>query len=411
MTDSFLKRPRVLKVSEVNGYIKGLLSYDGVLSSMWVSGEISNYKRHYSGHLYFDIKDSASKLKCVMFKSNAEKLVFEPENGMKVLIRGGISVFERDGMYQLYAEDMRVDGIGDLHTAFEQLKKKLSSEGLFDERYKKPIPFMPRKIGVITSDTGSVIKDIVNVMSRRYYPIELKLLPCQVQGEGAGARLVSAVRFFNRRKCCDVLILARGGGSLEDLWPFNEEVLARAIADSEIPIISAVGHETDFTICDFTADLRAPTPSAAAELAVPELSQIKSRLSQLSQRVNKIPYLNLEVKKNQLKNISSQTFFSKPTAFLEDRKLELDSLLSDLIYFAEDTGRNIKNKNSLMAARLDALSPLKILSRGYSAVVDSDGSVVKSVKNTDIGDLLHLHLNDGVLDCSVEKKEVKNVGR
>lgn len=398
--------PQILTVSDVNRYIKSLMAYDGVLSSVWVRGEISNYKRHYSGHLYFTLKDAGSLLKCVMFKTAADKLLFEPENGMKVMIRGSVSVFERDGVYQLYAEAMKADGVGDLHVAFEQLKAKLQAEGLFADSRKQPIPTMPHTIGVLTSETGSVIRDILNVLTRRFYPIHVKLYPCAVQGEGAARQLAGGVAYFNREKNCDVIIIARGGGSLEDLWPFNEEVLARAIADSEIPVISGVGHETDFTICDFVSDLRAPTPSAAAELAVPELTALQKKLASYKERVLHIPDANLRVKKQQLEKVRQRDFFRNPSGMVKDSRLTLASIQEDLEELMKQALKEARHQNGLLAARLDALSPLKILSRGYGVVQDGQGATVTKVAGVQVGDSVAVRLQDGKLLCRVEEREI-----
>ena len=398
--------PQVLSVSDVNRYIKSLMAYDGVLSSVWVRGEISNYKRHYSGHLYFTLKDAGSLLKCVMFKSAADKLLFEPENGMKVMIRGSVSVFERDGTYQLYAEAMKADGVGDLHVAFEQLKAKLDAEGLFSPERKKPIPTMPHTIGVLTSETGSVIRDILNVLTRRFYPIHVKLYPCAVQGEGAAKQIAAGVEYFNREKNCDVIIIARGGGSLEDLWPFNEEVLARAVAASELPVISGVGHETDFTICDFVSDLRAPTPSAAAELAVPELASLQTKLANYKERVLHIPEGNLRVKKQQLERICQRDFFKNPYGIIKDGRLTVASLQEDLEALMAQSLKDARHKNGLMAAKLDALSPLKILSRGYGVLQDEAGGTITKVTDVEVGDTVSVQLQDGTLKCHVEERKI-----
>ena len=268
MSDSRMQMRNILTVSELNKYIKTLFSRDMVLSGLWVKGEVSNFKNHYSGHMYFTVKDENSLIKCVMFKANASGLKFMPEDGMKVIIRGYLSVFERDGQYQLYAEEMQPDGVGSLHIAFEQLKKKLEAEGLFAASAKKRLPYLPQSIGVITSSKGSVIRDIINILSRRFYNVAIKVYPVQVQGEQAAGQISAAVRRLNELELADVIIIARGGGSLEELWAFNEEIVARSIYESRIPVISAVGHETDFTISDFVADMRAPTPSAAAELVM-----------------------------------------------------------------------------------------------------------------------------------------------
>ena len=394
--------PQVLTVSEINKYIKGLLTYDGVLSSLWVKGEISNFKKHYSGHLYFTLKDENSLIKCVMFKTYADKLLFDPIEGMKVLIRGNVTVFERDGVYQLYAEGMKPDGVGDLFTAFEQLKAKLGNEGLFDDSRKQAIPVMPNIIGVITSETGSVIKDIINVLTRRFPQIKLRLYPCPVQGGGAGAKIAKAVELLNQYKICDVIIIARGGGSLEDLMPFNEEIVARAVTSSRIPVISAVGHETDYTICDFVADLRAPTPSAAAELAVPDYMSVKAELASISERVRRIPYFNLEIKRKALDMLKATRVLKDPYSLIIDSRLELAACQENLFECVKDIFKDVHAQNALFAAKLDGLSPLKILARGYGAVKDKSGQVINSVENVSKGDEIFVHMNKGVLECEVK---------
>ncbi len=274
-----------ITVTELNRYVKEKVAEDEYLSSVYVKGEISNFKHHYTGHMYFTLKDENSLIKCVMFKSQTATLTFVPKDGMKVLVLGSVAVYERDGIYQIYCKAMQEDGIGSLYIAYEKLKKKLELEGLFDESHKKKIPFMPKIIGVLTSNTGAVIRDIINVSTRRNPNVYIRLLPVPVQGEGASQKISKAIKIMNEKKLADVIILARGGGSLEDLWPFNEEIVARSIYESEIPVISAVGHETDFTIADFVADLRAPTPSAAAELAVTDISELQYDINLYQRRM------------------------------------------------------------------------------------------------------------------------------
>lgn len=395
---------QILSVSEVNKYIKDTISRDIILSDLWVRGEISNYKNHYSGHLYFTLKDDKGLIKSVMFKTQASKLVFKPENGMTVIIRGYISVFERDGQYQLYAEEMQPDGIGGLHIAFEQLKKKLQNEGLFDVSRKKKLPYLPGRIGVITSITGSVIKDIMNVLGRRFSNLEIKIYPVQVQGEAAAPQIARAIKKLNETDCVDVIIIARGGGSLEDLWPFNEEIVARSIAESNLPIISAVGHETDFTISDFVSDVRAPTPSAAAELIVPEKIMLKSRLDELKNRLINSVYNFLAHKKSKLEKINSSTAFKQPFNRVYQERLKIDVTLKYLMKALEANNERVRSKMLLLIEKLDALSPLGVLARGYSIVkVKESNKILRTINNVKNGDELRISVSDGDIDCIVDK--------
>jgi len=392
----------ILTVSEINKYIKEIISRDLILSNLWVKGEISNFKYHYTGHLYFTIKDDKSLLKCVMFKSQASGLRFNPENGMKVIIKGYVSVFERDGQYQLYVEEMQPDGVGDLHVAFEQLKQKLKEEGLFDESRKKKLPFLPRSIGVVTSITGSVIRDIMNVLNRRFYNIDLKIYPVQVQGEVAAEQIARAIRKINEANCVDVIILARGGGSLEELWPFNEEIVARSIASSNIPIISAVGHETDFTIADFAADVRAPTPSAAAELVVPEKSALKSRVNELDLRLKNSIYKFLRLKRTNLERLSSSVPFRQPYNRVYQERMRLDILNKNMYREITSKVDRTRIKVQFLIEKLNALSPLSVLARGYSITkFNKNDKIVKSVNGVNIGDELKISVRDGNIDCRV----------
>ena len=369
---------RTLTVSAVNRYIKALLVSDGTLSDLWVEGEISNFKRHISGHCYFTLKDAEGVLKCVMFKTAAARLRFMPENGMKVLVRGNISVYERDGAYQLYAEHIEVGGTGALYLAFEQLKEKLSREGLFDSAHKKPIPKLPKRVGVISSPTGAVIRDIMHVTYRRFPTMRLVLFPVSVQGTEASSQIEAAFRFANENRLCDVIILARGGGSLEELWAFNEERTARAIYGSSIPVISAVGHETDYTISDFTADLRAPTPSAAAELAVPELQTLKNGLENARGSLSRTTAGVLSVKKKELAVLRENVIFKRPTEMLQPKRLYLDGITERLRLQAEAELQRRSHRLKLSEARLEALNPMKVLERGYAVVRKEDGTVVSS---------------------------------
>lgn len=398
-----MSNTNVLTVSELNKHIKELISKDPVLSGLWVKGEISNFKNHYSGHFYFTLKDEKSVLRCVMFRSNASAMAFIPEDGMKVLIRGYISVFERDGQYQLYAEEMQPDGVGALYVAFEKLKKKLQAEGLFDEARKRKLPYLPKAIGVVTSSTGAVIRDIINVLSRRFYNVNIKLYPVQVQGEQAAGQIAYAVRRFNELDNVDVIIVARGGGSLEELWAFNEEIVARSIYESRIPVISAVGHETDFTIADFAADVRAPTPSAAAELAMPERAVVENRLDGLGMRLRNAIMKKTAMERMLLKRLEGSTAFRQPFNRIYQERMLLDVQKRYLHKALAALNSEYKNRLSLLAARLDSLSPLSSLARGYSIIRSKkDGALIKSIHPVQPGDKLEIFVSDGMLDCMVE---------
>lgn len=392
--------PKIYSVSELNNYVKGILDSNEDLKYLFVEGEISNYKAHYSGHLYMTIKDETSAIKAVMFAGNASKLRFRPENGMKVLAFGTVSLFPRDGSYQLYISDMQPDGVGALSIAYEQLKKKLQAEGLFNPEHKKPIPKFPDKVGVITSATGAAIQDIFNVLRRRYPVAEVVVRSAQVQGEGASRDIANAIREFNDSDGADVLIVGRGGGSIEDLWAFNEEILARAVFESRIPVISAVGHETDYTICDFVADLRAPTPSAAAELAVPDVLELKAELISNKQYMYNLVKNRINSEKNKLKAIEKSGALKDPVVKINDSRRNLLYLSERLTDVAQKTIDTNKIKFSRLAGKLDALSPLKVISRGY-ALVSSDSGIVKSVKNINKGDSVKVELSDGSFNAMV----------
>ena len=399
----------VLTVSLVNRYIKEIISRDVILSNLWIRGEISNFKHHSSGHMYFTLKDESSIIKCVMFRTHNSYLKFIPENGMKVIVRGYISVFERDGQYQLYAEEMINDGVGNLHIAFEQLKRKLSEEGLFDSCYKKPIPFMPSSIGVVTSSTGSVIRDIINILDRRFYNTCIKIFPVRVQGQGAAQEISRAIDTLNRLNCVDVIIIARGGGSLEELWPFNEEIVARSIFRSEIPIISAVGHETDYTICDFVADLRAPTPSAAAEIVMPEKQQLINRVIELDIRLRNAILRNVKIKRKRLEELKNSSVFRQPYDRIYQERMKLDILYKDLKKAFLVKQERARAKLQFLIGKLDALSPLTILARGYSIVKSADDQyIIKSVKDVEEGDQIKVNLADGNLECTVNNVKGRN---
>ncbi|AUS96169.1 exodeoxyribonuclease VII large subunit [Clostridium thermosuccinogenes] len=399
----------ILSVSEINSYIKDVISRDLILSNLWVRGEISNYKYHYSGHMYFTLKDESSVLKCVMFKSYASALKFQPENGMKVIIKGYVSVFERDGQYQLYVEEMQADGLGNLHLAFEQLKKKLQEEGLFDPSHKKKIPLMPERIGVVTSSTGAVIRDIINVVSRRFRNVEIKIFPTAVQGEQAAGQISRAIRKLNELNCVDVIIVARGGGSLEELWPFNEEIVARSIYESKIPVISAVGHETDFTIADFVADLRAPTPSAAAEIVVPEKYMMVDRIQNLNSRLKNSLINSMKMNKMRYIKVMNRLPFRQPYDRVYQERMRLDVLGKSMYKSLLLIKRKAASDFGLLAGKLDSLSPLSILARGYSiAKQEGKGKIIKSVKDVNTGDRVRLEVSDGEISCVVDGISDKN---
>ena len=387
-------------VTQLNKYIKDRFDEDENLNAVLVKGEISNFKNHYTGHLYFTLKDENSLIKCIMFKSYAEKLQFKPKDGMKVMVFGSVSVFERDGVYQIYCKSMLEDGMGDLHEKFEQLKAKLEAEGLFSQSHKKTIPMYPKIIGVLTSQTGAVIRDIINVSSRRNPNVYIRLLPVPVQGPGAAEQIASKIKLMNEKKLADVLIVGRGGGSLEDLWPFNEEIVARAIYESEIPIISAVGHETDFTIADFVADLRAPTPSAAAELAVPDIYELKQKIQNYQNRYKEALKKKIEVMKLKFEKIMKSRVFTDPTRKIIDNSIILDDYIKRLEKAITETQKHKKNKYNELIAKLDALSPLKTLIRGYS-IVEKEGKIIKSAKQVNKLDEISIKFIDGKIQAKV----------
>ncbi len=397
-----MNSPLILTVTQLNSYAKSIIEQDLNLSNVFVVGEISNFVDHYrSGHLYMSIKDKQSVISAVMFAGNASKLKFVPENGMSVIIRGRVSIYERDGKYQLYIDDMQPDGIGALSLAFEQLKEKLSKEGLFDIEHKQAIPEYPRKIGIISSPTGAAVQDILNVLGRRFPLAQIIFAGVQVQGETASKTICQAIKDMNKTDA-DVIIIARGGGSVEDLWPFNNEELAYAIYNSKIPIISGVGHETDFTICDFVADLRAPTPSAAAELATPDINEQMYYIASLKNTLNvsiKNYISDLEYDLTQLVKIPE---FSNPLNIIDNCEMYLDSLNKEIDESINKTITEMSFEFSRVCSVLDSLSPLKVLARGYSIAKVND-NVLLSSGQTKIGDLVNIKLYDGVINAEVKE--------
>lgn len=381
-------------VTQLNKYLKDRFDEDENLGAILVKGEISNFKNHYTGHLYFTLKDENSLIKCIMFKSYAERLAFKPKDGMKVMVFGSVSVFERDGVYQIYAKTMMDDGMGDLHEQFEQLKAKLEKEGLFDEVHKKPIPLYPKVIGVLTSQTGAVIRDIINVSTRRNPNVYIRLLPVPVQGPGAAEQIAEKIKIMNKKKLADVLIIGRGGGALEDLWPFNEEVVARAIYESELPVISAVGHETDFTIADFVADLRAPTPSAAAELAVPDVYELKQKINNYQNRCRISLKKQVELMRLRYEKCIKSRVFTDPLRKHRDLSVLLDSNVQRLVTKIKNIKKDNQTAYIELVTKLDALSPLKTLTRGYT-LTEKDGKIVKSATELQQNDKVKLKFVDG----------------
>lgn len=393
-----------ISVAQLNRYVAALLERDENLNPVLVKGEISGFKAYASGHYYFNLKDDEATVNCVMFKGQAAKLRFRPADGLKVIVTAKASLYDRDGRFQLYVSEMTADGLGDLYLAFEQMKKRLSDEGLFDPGRKKKIPMLPRAIGVVTSPSGAVIRDIIQVLSRRFPNFRLRLIPVQVQGEGAASSIAAAIRRFNQLANVDVLIVGRGGGSLEDLWAFNEEIVARAVADSVIPVISAVGHETDFTICDFVADLRAPTPSAAAELAVPVRKEQELLLLQMENRLNRALAGLLDRQKQRLQHLADNKVFRQPFGFLDLRRLDCDRAAQNLRQAMQRQIVQSERHFSILAGKLDALSPLKVMARGYGVVTSPvTGRFLLSTALVNPGDPVDVWLSDGVLNCEVRQ--------
>lgn len=390
--------PEILTVADLNKYIKEKIDNDERLNNVLIKGEISNFKNHYTGHMYFTLKDEKSLIKCVMFKTYTAHLSFIPKDGMKVVILGSVSVFERDGVYQIYAKAMKQDGLGSLYEAYEKLKLKLEEEGLFDASHKVKIPYMPKTIGVLTASTGAVIRDIINVSTRRNPNVHIRLYPVPVQGSTAAEQIANGIKFMNENKLADVLIVGRGGGSLEDLWPFNEEIVARAIYESEIPIISAVGHETDFTIADFVADLRAPTPSAAAELAVQKIDDVKELLSNYQNRNKLALKKKLQLMRLEYEKCMTKQVFTNPLQKINEQYMVLDMKVKKLQNSISNKIKEEKTKYVKSVAKLDALSPLKTLARGYSIVSldnEKDKDVIISAKQLKKDDKINVKFADG----------------
>ena len=397
---------QVFSVTQINEYIRSRMDADPMLTQVAVRGEISNYKLYPSGHHYFTIKDEGGALKCVMFKGNAIRLRFRPENGMKIIAMGKISVFPRDGAYQLYCSAMVLDGVGDLHAAFEQLKAKLAAQGLFDPAHKKPIPKYPKVIGIVTSSAGAAVHDMLRIIRKRYPLTEVRLFPVRVQGVEAPPEIVGAIRYANRYKMADVLIAGRGGGSIEDLWAFNDERVAYAIYESEIPVISAVGHEPDVTISDFVADLRAATPSNAAELAVPDQDTLLQTLDTMSDSMTTCLSRQVKNARQHLRVLSSGAALKSPTAYLDQKRKTLELLNSRLVSNQKSTLDKKKQRFVGLTAKLDAMSPLKVLTRGYAMASTEDGSVLRSVRQVKPGDCVNVSLGDGSLQaCVTDVKE------
>lgn len=400
----------VITVSQLNRYVKSLLEGDANLACVMLSGEISNFTNHYkSGHWYLSLKDENALVKAVMFRSSVARMSFVPENGMKVIVRARVSLYEKDGSFQLYLDDMQPDGAGALQVAYEQLKLRLHEEGLFDDSRKQPIPSYPRRVGVITSSTGAAVRDIINVLGRRYPLADVVLIPTLVQGDGAPAQLCAALNRFEAMKVAgdaqvpDVILIGRGGGSLEELWAFNDERLARTIAACTIPVISCVGHETDFTICDFVADLRAPTPSAAAELAVPDAAELAQRITLLGAASGRAAAAVVATRRRKLTELSAKRCLSTPLYPVEERGVRLDRLVQRFSGAVERITARAETRLASAAGKLDAMSPLRVLSRGY-ALAGKDGAVLRSVSQVTENDSIDVRLHDGTLRCRVEKR-------
>lgn len=402
----------ILSVTQINEYIRTLLSRDDVLSAICVRGEVSNLTYHRSGHIYFTLKDAGGVLRAVMFRTSAQRLKFALKEGMSVIAYGHITLYAPSGQYQLCAEDIQPDGVGALYAAFEQIKERLAARGLFDASRKKPIPKYPERIGIITSPTGAAIHDMINVLGRRFAPARILLYPALVQGEGAYGTLIAGLRYFNETHGADVIIIGRGGGSMEDLWAFNSPELAEAIAESDIPVISAVGHESDFTICDFVSDLRAPTPSAAAELAVPDGMMLKGEINSILSRMQSMLASKLSLSRERVRRLGTARVLTSRQALLDEYRLKINTLSDKLDAGAAEGLKDSKHALGLLTARLDAVSPLSTLARGYAIVQDGEGRALGSVLDLCVGDKIEITLGDGTADAVVEEvhKEKYNVG-
>ena len=401
---------QIISVGQVNEYIKRLMDTDALLNSLCIRGEISNYKIYPSGHHYFTLKDEAGALRCVMFRSSASHLRFRPENGMKVLALGRITVFPRDGAYQLYCTDLTPDGVGELYVAFEQLKAKLSAEGLFDAQYKKKLPPFPHTIAIITSGAGAAIMDMLRILGKRYPLSKVVILPVRVQGAEAPAEIAGAIRYANKYKVADVIITGRGGGSMEDLWAFNDERVARAIFASDIPVVSAVGHEPDVTISDFVADVRAATPSNAAELVAPDQNDLRQYLLAAQNRLAQAMQKQLKLERKTLESLKNRKVLQSPINYVNEKRMLLDHSAQKLTAAAQRNFTGQKQRFVRLTAKLDALSPLKVLSRGYSLVMDTGGHVVQRAGQVKIGDTVDIKLHQGSLTASVTKTQEERDG-
>lgn len=393
---------RLLTVTQLNEYLKLMMDSNPFLADVFVRGEISNFTNHYkTGHFYFSLKDETGTLRAVMFRSAAQYVTFKPENGMKVILRGRVSVFPRDGQYQIYVNEMQPDGIGALYIAYEQLRRKLEAEGLFEASRKKPLPKIPAVIGLVTSPTGAAVRDMIDILSRRFPCARVILYPALVQGQGAAESVAAGVRFFNECLPVDVMIVGRGGGSAEDLWAFNDEMLARTVAASHVPVISAVGHETDVTLCDFVADLRAPTPSAAAELAVPDSTELKNALAAKETLLYNTLISRLTVARGAVNTLAGARSMRSPLAYLDDKRMSLIYLTQKLEHPVERCLLQSKNRFAALCGKLDTLNPLKVLTRGYAAVFDRDGNAVSRVGALDLGKEISVRMADGTFDATV----------
>ena len=392
---------KILSVTQINEYIRAMMDEDALLAGVAVRGEISNYKVYPSGHHYFTIKDDGAALKCVMFRGNATRLRFRPDNGMQVLAMGKISVFPRDGAYQLYCTGLVLDGVGDLYAAFEQLKTKLANAGLFDQQHKKPIPKYPNTIGIVTSSAGAAVHDMLRILNKRFPLVKVRLLPVRVQGAEAPGEIAAAIAYANKHHLADLLIVGRGGGSIEDLWAFNDELVAKAIYDSKIPIISAVGHEPDVTISDFVADLRAATPSNAAELAVPDQDALRQTLDSVVSSMQTTLQRQLNASRRQLQVLSASSTLKSPDVYLQQTRKNLLSL-RDKLLSAQNLGISRQRQSFLgLAAKLDALSPLKVLTRGYAVTTSKDGNIIRSVGEANLNDQITVKFHDGSINATV----------
>ncbi len=392
------EQAKVLSVSELNEYIKAKLETDRLLKNVTIKGEISNFTKHSSGHLYFSLKDDNSVIRAVMFKSAAQKMIFAPENDLMVIVSGRIGAFVRDGQYQIYVESMQPEGKGALALAFEQLKRKLAAEGLFDQRFKKPLPKIPACIGVITSPTGAAVRDIINVVSRRFPYAKLLIYPALVQGAGSAQSLINAVEYFDKTRSCDVIIIGRGGGSIEELWSFNDENLARTIFKCTIPVVSAVGHETDFTICDFVSDLRAPTPSAAAELAAPDTAKLLKQFSNITVLLDKYLTHKIDRYKSELKHLKESPALTSAGYIIDEKNMQLLRLASGLENAAQMVLKEKRIEFTEKVAKLEALNPMSVLTRGFSAVYKND-TLIKSVDDISNEDRIKIRMKDGSFDA------------